>query len=159
MPKWEICWKVKTMQNYLFAVRMEIFKRLVSPPGEQSFSNRTQHTYIYLVDLIFAWYTYWIFTQNTNNVPTSTGCDVCVCARCVHVSVIPVYNTWIMEKILYLLTYYLWNNIDIYLIMEFQIACRRGYCYCVDDNGYQISQEVRENEMRTLNCFNNGVLC
>jgi len=40
-----------------------------------------------------------------------------------------------------------------------KIACRRGYCYCVDDNGYQISQEVRENEMRSLNCYNNGVLC
>lgn len=40
-----------------------------------------------------------------------------------------------------------------------QITCKNGKCYCLDENGNQISAEVFENEIETLSCYEVDNLC
>ncbi|XP_059614092.1 uncharacterized protein LOC132260156 [Phlebotomus argentipes] len=40
-----------------------------------------------------------------------------------------------------------------------KMSCRRGFCYCTDENGNQTTSEVPHEEITTLECYNKGSFC
>lgn len=40
-----------------------------------------------------------------------------------------------------------------------QVACKNDECYCLDENGNQMSAEVQVEEISILSCYNDGIFC
>lgn len=56
------------------------------------------------------------------------------------------------EQVFNLFKYQVYNKPFIFYFIKKQIQCRRGLCYCVDDDGSQTSVEVAERDMNNLIC-------